>query len=109
MSSPKTQTESPILFVRSPEIAQMRDPLTSPWNSVSEAEPAFRHELSALVDFSQMNEIFANYLEVVGLPISIIDLQGKVLASSKWQRLCMEFHRANEATLARCIESDVSL
>ncbi|MBF0309423.1 MAG: response regulator [Magnetococcales bacterium] len=56
-----------------------------------------------------MNEVFQNFLEVVGLPVAIIDLKARVLASSRWQRLCVEFHRVNEATLARCIESDTSL
>jgi len=104
----------PMLFVRTPQLTQMRDPLTASWNqdiAAREAEDgsAGKLDMAALIDFSQMNETFANYLEVVGLPVAIIDPKGKVLASSKWQRLCMEFHRVNATTLARCIESDVSL
>lgn len=92
----------------------MRDPLTASWNVdlIAQQEKnadADGLDLATLIDFSQMNETFANYLDVVGLPVAIIDLSGKVLASSKWQRLCMEFHRVNEATLARCLESDISL
>ncbi|OHC69030.1 MAG: hypothetical protein A2045_04020 [Rhodocyclales bacterium GWA2_65_20] len=66
-------------------------------------------ELAAMIDFSLLNEIFENFLEVTGLPIAILDLNGKVLASSKWQRLCLEFHRANKDTLAGCIKSDTVL
>jgi PAS domain S-box-containing protein len=109
-TSPPSSPSNPTIFVRSPKLAQMRDPLAASWNLALAAEEGEAElDLASLIEFSQMNETFANYLEVVGLPVCIIDLKGKVLASSKWQRLCMEFHRVNEATLARCLESDVSL
>lgn len=103
-----------MLFVRMPEFKQMRNPLSASWNlDLAEHEATTKDkdklDLATLINFGQMNETFANYLEVVGLPVAILDLKGQVLASSKWQRLCMEFHRINESTLARCIESDVSL
>ena len=99
---------SRILFQRSPLIAQMCDPLHSDWNR-SLTESLSAHELAGLIDFSVMNTVFQNFLEVVGLPVAIIDFDGRVLASSKWQRLCMEFHRGNPTTLTRCLESDRSL
>ena len=104
----------PILFARSPKLLQMRDPLDAPWNQALADEAVDKDadgmlDLAHLIDFSQLNQTFANFLDVVGLPVAILDLKGRVLASSKWQRLCMEFHRANEATLSRCLESDVSL
>ncbi|CAK0764531.1 two-component system, sensor histidine kinase and response regulator [Gammaproteobacteria bacterium] len=110
-------TSKNILFVRSPKLTQMRDPLDTEWNHslMGQATRDTKNnkqdmpDLVKFIDFSQMNKIFANYLEVVGLPVAIIDLEGKVLASSKWQRLCMEFHRVHETTLARCLESDTSL
>ena len=113
---------SPILFVRSPQVGQMRDPLHAHWNLALDEQHANTSidpdkfplsgdaiDLAELIDFSQMNGIFQNFLEVVGLPVAIIDFNARVLASSKWQRLCMEFHRVNEGTLARCLESDISL
>jgi len=93
----------------------MQDPLDSSWNralAATDKLPSGSHEeidLAALVDFSQINDVFASYLEVIGLPVAIIDLQGQVLASSRWQCLCMDFHRANSCTLARCLESDTCL
>ncbi|MGR8929957.1 MAG: PocR ligand-binding domain-containing protein [Gammaproteobacteria bacterium] len=84
----------------------MSDPLGSRWN---DALPIDETELSDLVDFSQLNRMFDDFLEVVGLPVALIDLNGHVLASSRWQRLCMEFHRTHPGTRARCIESDISL
>ena len=119
MNPEQHDSAKPILFARSPKLMQMRDPLDAGWNRAlaSEAESIDLGKVSEnegiklaqLVDFSQLNEIFANYLEVVGLPVSIIDFQGHVLASSKWQRICMEFHRTHKETLCRCLESDTSL
>ena len=114
--SPTVHSE---LLTRSSTIEQMRDPLRAPWNlsldQPGTAEPVrgdiapAEGGLSGTIDFSLMNSSFENFLEVIGLPIAIIDLNGCVLASSKWQRLCMEFHCVNDGTLARCIESDVRL
>lgn len=101
-----------ILFVRNPQLDQMQDPLHTSWNkelTARETLPDSEINLAQLVDFSQLNEVFANYLEVIGLPVAIIDFSGHVLASSNWQRLCMEFHRINQDTLTRCLESDTTL
>lgn len=116
MSEASTDHSKPLLFVRSPDLQHMQDPLQSGWNEALAPATADsghfdqrRQALLKQIDFSELNETFANYLEVVGLPVAIVDLNGKVLASSKWQRLCIEFHRANGATRTRCIESDTQL
>ena len=44
-----------------------------------------------------------------GIAAAIIDLQGNVLVGSRWQRICTDFHRINEQTCAKCIESDTQL
>ncbi len=100
-------TKADEILIRPSHIEQMRDPLESAWND--HPDRATPCELDGLIDFSQMNSIFESFLEVLGLPVAIIDLQGKVLTSSKWQRLCLAFHRAHPVTLARCLESDTSL
>ena len=98
----------PTLFKRNPSLAHMRDPLDAEWNRKLD-EHLSAHELTELIDFSPLNLIFHNFLEVVGLPVSIIDFNARVLASSKWQRICTEFHRVNKQTLARCLECDAVL
>lgn len=107
------KTEHPIyfsgLFQSAPQIEQMRDPLKTLWNDelIQQSENPSEHEqFLQLIDFSQMNTLFDNFLTGIGLPVAIIDLTGTVLASSKWQRLCVEFHRVNTETLQRCLESD---
>ncbi|WP_296651444.1 PocR ligand-binding domain-containing protein [Paraburkholderia sp.] len=104
--------EKPILFVRNPKLKKMRDPLFAKWNLELASQRNIHNEafnLAELVDFSLMNDVFASFLEVVGLPVAIIDFNGLVLASSPWQRICIEFHRMNSGTLSRCLESDRSL
>ncbi|QSA95890.1 PocR ligand-binding domain-containing protein [Methylococcus sp. EFPC2] len=102
--------EAPLLFVRSPVVRQMRDPLDAEWNREPRSDLAEEElDLAQLIDFGQMNAIFQSLLEVIGLPVAIVDFQGRVLASSNWQRLCLTFHRTHSGTLARCRESDISL
>ena len=96
------------LFKRSPSIARMRDPQDAEWKLELDKHSA-AHELLELIDFSPLTRIFHNFLEVVGLPVSIIDFNGRVLASSKWQRICSEFHRGNRQSFARCLECDAAL
>ena len=99
---------APKLFKRYPSMTHMRDPLNAGWNRKLDVQLS-AHELTELIDFSPLNLIFHNFLEVIGLPVSIIDSNARVLASSKWQRICSEFHRVNTRTLARCLECDAVL
>jgi ligand-binding sensor protein len=104
--------QKPILFVRTPQLEQMRNPLHTLWNKKLKPTAINAHSeinLAYLIDFGQMNDVFSSYLEVIGLPVAIIDFNGHVLASSNWQRICMEFHRVHHGTLTRCLESDRSL
>ncbi|MBF0466579.1 MAG: PAS domain S-box protein [Nitrospirae bacterium] len=65
--------------------------------------------LATLIDLRSLEHILLNFTNIIGIPAAIIDLEGKVLASTPWQRLCTGFHRINEKACARCIESDTSL
>ena len=65
--------------------------------------------LKELLESERVNQLFRDFYEMVGVPVAIIDLGANVLASSRWQRICTTFHRANPGTCARCIESDTEL
>jgi signal transduction histidine kinase/DNA-binding response OmpR family regulator/HPt (histidine-containing phosphotransfer) domain-containing protein len=80
----------------------------SPVNRLDQAEisPQAMAEMLNVDKFQRQLEDFCNS---VGIASAIIDLQGKVLVSARWQRACTDFHRANEKTCARCIESDTEL
>ena len=95
---------------REAQLIQMLDPLSSNWNeSLPASHNPAAEELVVAADFSQLNDLFENFLQVMGIPIALIDLQGKVLASSRWQRACAQFHRQEPTTLSRCLESDKDL
>ncbi|MDP4529638.1 diguanylate cyclase [Alkalimonas delamerensis] len=95
---------------REANLIQMLDPITSDWNQALPApDETVAEELVAAIDFSQLNILFENFLQVMGIPIALIDMQGKVLASSHWQRACAHFHRQAPDTLSRCLESDRDL
>jgi|GEM_PF-4986101 len=65
--------------------------------------------LAQLLDLENLQRLTLSFSDATGVSSAIIDLAGKVLAASRWQRLCTDYHRANPATCARCIESDTDL
>ena len=66
-------------------------------------------QLAELVDLGELQKLFSAFCESVGIAAAIIDLQANILASSRWQRACTDFHRVNPESCARCIESDTEL
>ena len=59
------------------------------------------------IDFSALESIFAHFLESVGWSVAIIDMQGRVLGSSKWYGLCL--HAAEPLTLCAPLSDDVMI
>nr|CRH05695.1 putative Histidine kinase with Peripla BP 1 family domain, Bacterial extracellular solute-binding proteins, family 3 domain, PAS 3 domain, PAS domain, Hise Kin Sens doamin, PAS 4 fold domain, HisKA domain, HATPase c domain, two Response reg domains and Hpt domain [Candidatus Magnetococcus massalia] len=68
-----------------------------------------RSNFIKLLQQKQVQELFNDFCTSVGIPAAIIDLQGEVLAASRWQRACTDFHRVNSASCAKCLESDTKL
>lgn len=66
-------------------------------------------ELTDFIDLNQLQSLLVDFCDAVGIASAIIDPDGKVLAAARWQRACTGFHRVNEDTRARCIESDTEL
>jgi ligand-binding sensor protein len=79
--------------------------------SASEFETAEddTYSLNNILNLGQLQLLLANFCESVGIAAAIIDLKGRILAAARWQRACTDFHRVNEKTCARCIESDTEL
>ncbi len=65
--------------------------------------------LSDLIDFDQLGRILQDFCDIVGIASAIIDLEGEVLVSVRWKRLCTDFHRKDPRSRKRCIESDTFL
>lgn len=78
-------------------------------NHKSEKHRAIYALFKGLLESERLNQLFQDFHQMVGVPVAIIDLAANVLASSRWQRLCTDFHRADPGTRARCLESDTEL
>lgn len=78
-------------------------------NHKSEKHRTIYTVFKGLLESRRLNQLFRDFHQMVGVPVAIIDLAANVLASSRWQRLCTDFHRANPGTCARCVESDTEL
>ncbi|MES9874921.1 MAG: PocR ligand-binding domain-containing protein [Candidatus Sedimenticola sp. 6PFRAG7] len=88
-------------------------------NTLTELPEFLQHEsekyrtiyalLRDLLASEQITQLLGDFRKIVGISWAVIDLQANVLASSKWQRICTEFHRVNSSTCERCIESDTEL
>ena len=70
--------------------------------------PSREHFLE-LLQTENIQNLFESFCGAVGVPAAIIDLEANILAQSHWQRACTDFHRVNEETCKRCIESDTDL
>ncbi len=68
-----------------------------------------QHKLAELIDLEKTRGILVRFRDAVGIPAAITDLEGKVLVSSPWRRICTDFHRVTPAACERCIESDTVL
>lgn len=65
--------------------------------------------LGSIIDVPAVQALMDDFHALTGLPIGVIDLEGRVLVGTGWQDLCTRFHRANPETLANCVESDLAL
>ncbi len=65
--------------------------------------------LAAVLDVKALEPVLKSFCSLVGIATGIADLDGNVLLSANWQRVCTDFHRVNRETCARCIESDTFL
>jgi PAS domain S-box-containing protein len=75
----------------------------------ADAAAMIKQEFAELVQREQLKELFDGFCASVGIAAAIIDLDANVLASSRWQRVCTDFHRVNAKSCANCIESDTGL
>ena len=65
------------------------------------------YTLSELIDLSTIQNLAAEHYKISGMPIGIIDaIDGSVLVGVGWQDICIQFHRANTASLKACNDSD---
>ncbi|MBC8457343.1 MAG: PAS domain S-box protein, partial [Deltaproteobacteria bacterium] len=68
-----------------------------------------KFKLIDLIDIDKNQSLLNSFCDAVGISAAIIDLEGKVLVGSRWQRICTDFHRVNQRTFEKCVESDTQL
>lgn len=66
-------------------------------------------ELHDVLDVESVQVLMDDLWKLTGIPVAIIDLQGKVLVGAGWQDICTQFHRAHPESCKNCIESDCQL
>ncbi len=71
--------------------------------------PAVLSMLKELLKTSEIQQLFDAFYNLVDIPIAVLDIHGDVLLSSKWNRICTQFHRTHPVTCAHCVESDTML
>lgn len=70
----------------------------------------FNHpELSDLLDIEAFQKLMDDFYAIAQIPMSIIDIKGKILVGVGWQDICTEFHRKHPVTQSYCLESDIKL
>ncbi len=67
------------------------------------------YALEDILDLARHQRLLDSFCEAVGVAAAIIDLDGNVLVGARWERICTDFHRVNDATKARCVESDTTV
>lgn len=67
------------------------------------------YQLKNLINIEKNQELLDSFCDAVGIAAAVIDLKGEVLVGSRWQRICTDYHRKNEHTCKKCIESDTIL
>ncbi|MHB0935434.1 MAG: PocR ligand-binding domain-containing protein [Armatimonadota bacterium] len=66
-------------------------------------------DLADMIDTAAVQSLMDDFYTLAGIPMSIIDLRGKLLVGVGWQQVCTQFHRVHPETCAHCLESDTVL
>jgi PAS domain S-box-containing protein len=66
-------------------------------------------DLSDIIDAGAIQALIDDFYKLAHMPMSIIDLKGKMLVGAGWQQICTEFHRTHPETCRNCVESDLQL
>ena len=67
------------------------------------------YQITELIDVEKNQHLLDSFCDTVGIAAAIIDLDGKVIVGSRWQRICTDYYRVNKLSCRKCIESDTEL
>jgi PAS domain S-box-containing protein len=66
-------------------------------------------DLDNILDVPGIQLLMEDVTRLTGMTTAILDLKGKILVATGWQRICTQFHRLNPETARNCTESDLFL
>jgi PAS domain S-box-containing protein len=66
-------------------------------------------ELADLIDANSFQVLMNDFFALSHIPMSIIDVKGRVLVGVGWQDICTGFHRVHPNTCCNCLQSDTHL
>ncbi len=78
-------------------------------NLLSSESDIGEFELSDIINTDAIQTMMDDFYKFTRIPVSIIDLEGKVLVGTGWQDICTKFHRVHPDTLKNCLECDTIL
>lgn len=66
-------------------------------------------EIPDILDPEAVQKLMDEFYALTGVPMSVIDLEGRLLVGVGWQDICTRFHRKHPETRSNCLESDLRL
>jgi two-component system CheB/CheR fusion protein len=66
-------------------------------------------QLGDVIDAPALQALMDGFFQLSGVPMSIVDRDGRVLVGVGWQEVCTRFHRAHATSCKHCHESDTQL
>jgi len=66
-------------------------------------------ELADIIDTPALQKLRDDFYTLARIPMSILDVKGRVLVSVGWQDVCTRFHRVQPDTARHCLENDTRL
>ena len=65
-----------------------------------------KYSFKKLINAAKLQEFTDELSTVFSISTAIISMDGEIIAASRWQRLCVDFHRQHPVTQKDCIKSD---
>jgi|GEM_PF-2895432 len=66
-------------------------------------------EMLGLFDLGRIDSLLRGFSEATGIASALILLDGRVVLSANWRRICTDFHRPHPEAGRRCLASDTML
>lgn len=57
--------------------------------------------LDELIDLTAVQTLMESLRQTTGIPLGILDPEGRVLVATGWQTICIDFHRRHPELVSR--------